>query len=227
MHSDRLLAMALPPGTRLPLALAVVALLMTALAVVGTIPVGYNLRNLIVRWRTTLLTALAFTLVVGLMTVMLAFVAGMNQLTEQSGQPGNVIVLSDGATDELFSNLNFVDAGDIERQRGVLRDDAGQPLASREVYIVVTQPVIGPSGETLRRRFSQVRGLDDPAMAGAVHGLELFAGGSWFSQAGVETLQAKENQASAPRGAGRRHRPAGDSSGAGRGSRAAARGRTG
>ena len=42
------------------------------------------MHNLVVRWRTTLLTALAFTLVVGLMTVMLAFVAGMNQLTEQS-----------------------------------------------------------------------------------------------------------------------------------------------
>ena len=77
-----------------------------------------------------------------------------------------MIVLSDGTTDELFSNLNFVDAGDIERQPAVLRNDAGQPLASREVYIVVTQPVIGPWGETLRRRFSQVRGLDDPAMAG-------------------------------------------------------------
>ncbi|HEX4143452.1 MAG TPA: FtsX-like permease family protein [Pirellulales bacterium] len=190
-------ALALPPGTRLPIALAVVALLVAALALVGSIPVGYNLRNLTVRWRTTLLTALAFTLVVGLMTVMLAFVAGMNHLTEQSGQPGNVIVLSDGATDELFSNLNFVDAGDIERQRGVLRNDAGQPLASREVYIVVTQPVIGPSGETLRRRFSQVRGIDDPAMAGAVHGLELFPGGNWFSQAGVETLMPKEMPAAA------------------------------
>jgi hypothetical protein len=198
MFADQSLALALPPGTRLPIALAVVALLVAALAVVGSIPIGYNVRNLIVRWRTTLLTALAFTLVVGLMTVMLAFVAGMNHLTEQSGQPGNVIVLSDGATDELFSNLNFIDAGDIERQSGVLRDEAGQPLASREVYIVVTQPVIGPSGETLRRRFSQVRGLDDPAMAGTVHGLELFPGGGWFSQAGVETLPPKENPAGTP-----------------------------
>ena len=38
---------------------------------------SYNIRNLMVRWRTTLLTALAFTLVVALMTVMLAFVNGM------------------------------------------------------------------------------------------------------------------------------------------------------
>ena len=34
-------------------------------------------------------------------------------MTEGSGQPGNVIVLSDGATDELFSNLAFGDATEI------------------------------------------------------------------------------------------------------------------
>ena len=44
------------------------------------VPLGYNFRNLVVRWRTTLLTMLAFTLVVGLMTVMLAFVNGMYAL---------------------------------------------------------------------------------------------------------------------------------------------------
>src|SRR5262245_55269803 len=75
----------------------------------GRVPLGYNIRNLIVRWRVTLLTALAFTLVIGLLTVMMAFVNGMYRLTESSGQPGNVIVLSDGATDELFSNLGRKD----------------------------------------------------------------------------------------------------------------------
>jgi len=51
-------------------------------------PFSYNYRNLIVRWKTTLMTALAFTLVVSLMTVMLAFVNGMFALTKGSGQPG-------------------------------------------------------------------------------------------------------------------------------------------
>src|SRR6516225_3718210 len=69
--------------------------------------VRYNVRNLFVRWRITLLTALAFTLVIGLLTVMLAFVNGMARLTEASGQAGNVIVLSEGANDEVFSNMAF------------------------------------------------------------------------------------------------------------------------
>src|SRR5262245_41558018 len=68
--------------------LAVLAAL-ALLATLGRVPIRYSLRNLIVRWRTTALTALAFMLVVGLMIVMLAFVTAMSRLTEQSGQPGN------------------------------------------------------------------------------------------------------------------------------------------
>src|SRR6516165_299051 len=69
------------------------------------VPLVYNIRNLQNRWKTTLVTALAFTLVTGLLTFMLSFVKGMDRLIDSSGDPRNVIVLSDGATDEAFSNL--------------------------------------------------------------------------------------------------------------------------
>ena len=105
----------------------------------GKVPLNYSLRNLLVRWRTTLLTALAFMLVIGLMIVMLAFVNAMSHLTEKSGQPGNVIVLSDGAIDELFSNFKYSEASDVERQPGVMRDENKQPLCSRETYLVGIQ----------------------------------------------------------------------------------------
>ena len=91
------------------------------------VPLKYLVRNLTVRWRTTLMTALAFVLVISLLTVMMAFVNGMYRLTEASGQPGNVMVLADGATDESFSNLAPPDMADIENQPGVLREN-GHPL---------------------------------------------------------------------------------------------------
>ncbi len=163
--------------------------LMVLLAIVGKVPISYNVRNLLVRWRITLMTALAFTLVVALMTVMLAFVNGMYRLTLGSGQPGNVVVLADGATDELFSNLGYRDTSDVERHPGVLRDDKERPLASWEVYIVVNQPIPNAGDGKRKRRFLQVRGLDDPARAGAVHNLPLHPGGSWFSAAGVQPLR--------------------------------------
>src|SRR5205823_1287690 len=111
------------------------------LALLGKVPVTYNLRNLQIRWRTTLVTALAFTLVIALLTVMLAFVNGMYKLTQGSGQPGNVIVLAQGSTDESFSNVPISSAGDIELLPEVLRDDQDRPVASRETYVVVNQPV--------------------------------------------------------------------------------------
>lgn len=153
----------------------------------GRIPIGYNLRNLVVRWRTTLLTGLAFVLVIGLLIVMLAFVNGMYALTESSGQPGNVIILSEGATDESFSNLGFSDLGDIENQPGIERE-GNQPLCSRETYIVINQPIENPLPGRPKRRFLQVRGVDDPLVSARVHALKLETGGAWFSGAGVRQL---------------------------------------
>jgi ABC-type antimicrobial peptide transport system permease subunit len=130
------------------------------------------------------MTAAAFVLVVGLLIVMLAFVNGMYHLTQTSGQPGNVIILADGATDEQFSSLAMADIGDIENQPGirVLND---RPMVSRETYIVVNQPIENPPPGRQKRRFLQVRGIDDPVMSATVHGLQLEPGGDWFSSAGV------------------------------------------
>jgi putative ABC transport system permease protein len=169
-------------------AVLLVVILLQFLGLVKRVPLGYNVRNLIVRWKTTLLTALAFTLVVGLMTIMLAFVNGMFRLTEASGQPGNVVVLSDGAIDEAFSNLGYRDTSEIEWHSGVVRDHEGRPLASWETYLIVNQPIPETRGGGRKRRFLQVRGLDDPARTGAVHGLPLHPGGAWFSAAGVQPL---------------------------------------
>src|SRR2546421_1033845 len=102
-------------------------LLLQALGLVRRVPFSYNLRNLLVRWKTTLLTALAFTLVVALMTVMLAFVNGMYRLTQGSGQPGNVMVLSDGATAQAFSNLGYRDVSEAVWHPGILPPSDGKP----------------------------------------------------------------------------------------------------
>ncbi|MFN0195399.1 MAG: ABC transporter permease [Planctomycetaceae bacterium] len=176
-----------------PLTITVVVMLiiLVTLIVTGRIPLIYNIRNLFVRWKTSVMTALAFTLVIALLTVMLAFVNGMTALTEQSGQPGNVIILADGVTDESFSNLGFSDIGDIETQPGIVKAN-GIPLCSRETYLVVNQPLPNAQEGRPKRRFVQLRGVDDPVTSGKVHGLELLAGGQWFSDAGVQANSEKD-----------------------------------
>jgi len=98
------------------------------------------------------------------------------------------MVMSDGSTDEAFSNLGYRDVTEVEWHENIIRDDTGRPLASWEVYLIVNQPVAG-TGSGRKKRFLQVRGLDDPARSGAVHGFPLHEGGEWFSPAGVEPLQ--------------------------------------
>jgi putative ABC transport system permease protein len=176
-------------GRILPIVIA--AIFLYALVVLAGIPIRYNIRNLIVRWPTALLTGLAFTSVIALLTVMLAFVKGMYDLTEASGHDDNVIILSDGATDEAFSNLGFGDVGDIANQAVVKREN-GVPLCSRETYFVVVQPIANPKPGEPKRRFLQMRGIDDPAVSSLVHQLQLHDGGRWFSEAGVRKLAGAE-----------------------------------
>ena len=149
----------LPISPRLLVPFLIALVLVGTLLAVSKIPFSYNVRNLVVRWRITLLTAMAFTLVVALMTVMLAFVNGMYRLTQGSGVPGNVMVLSDGATDEAFSNLGYRDASEVEWHPAVLRDDDGMPLASWEVYLVVNQPIPGQRGGRKRRGANRAAAL--------------------------------------------------------------------
>ena len=113
---------------------------MLGIVYLARIPIGYNIRNLIIRYRTTLLTAVAFTMVIGVLTFLMGFINGLKRLTQSSGNPENVIVLSQGATDEGISNLPFENMGDIAQQEGVARLN-DEPLCSREAYLVLSLPI--------------------------------------------------------------------------------------
>jgi putative ABC transport system permease protein len=168
--------------------LGVYALLTVAIAVTSRVPLTYVAGNLVVRWLTTLLIAVAFTVVIALLTVMLAFVNGMYALTQGSGYPENVLILSEGSTDEGFSNLGFGDIGDIENQPGIARA-GNKPLVSRETYIVVSQPIENAPAGRPKKRFLQLRGVADAAIAAEVHHIELLPGSNWFSEAGVRAAE--------------------------------------
>ncbi len=197
--SPALLALSISEFQRIPtsllIMLAVALVVVLILWAVCEVPLAYNVRNLTVRWKTTIMTALAFTLVLGLMTVMLAFVKGMQRLTENSGQPGNVIILSEGATDEGFSNLGFSDVGDLENQPGVTSTADGKRMCSRETYLVVNQPIASAAKGGPQRRFVQMRGVDDPEISGLVHGVTLLPNGRWFSSSGVQEIPGQSESA--------------------------------
>ena len=169
--------------------------LMVLLTLWGRVPLRYNLRNLSVRWLTTLLTALGFILIIGLLTVMLAFVNGMYVLTQSTGVPGNVLVISEGFQDEAISNLPNDTVTDIVLQPGIIRNEKDEPLASAETYMIVVQPIENEAlSRTASRRFLPVRGVDDIDIAARVHKMAL-DNGRWLSREGVTSLGEGEADA--------------------------------
>ena len=158
--------------------------LMMLVVYFARIPIGYNIRNLFVRYRTTLLTAIAFILVTGVLTGLMGFINGLKRLAQSTGNPSNVIVLSQGSTEEAVSSLPFESMGDIAQQEGVERRNE-EPLCSRESYLVLSLPIAEPLPGGATRRLLQVRGLFDPVASALVHDFDLLSGGEWFSEAGV------------------------------------------
>jgi ABC-type antimicrobial peptide transport system permease subunit len=161
------------------------------------VPLAYNLRNMLIRWKNTVVTAAAFTVVVGLLVLMSAFVAGMYHVTQSSGRPGNVMLIQDGATDEVMSSLP--PTADVLRmstdvRKGVLTDEQGRYLASKEVFVIVNQPIPNATPTGPQRRFVQMRGIDNAPIAARVHGIELQEG-RWFSQEGVQALKLADSGA--------------------------------
>ncbi|WP_254512128.1 ABC transporter permease [Anatilimnocola floriformis] len=162
--------------------------IMVLLSLWGRVPLRYNVRNLSTRWLTTALTALGFTLVIGVLVVMLSFVNGMYVLTQSTGVPGNVLVISEGFQDESISNLPNDTVTDVVLQPGIVRDDKDRPLASAETYVIVVQPIENhDSGRAAGRRFLSVRGVDDVELAAQVHDMSL-GSGRWISKEGVTSL---------------------------------------
>lgn len=172
---------------------AVLVLTTVGLLLLARIPLRYNIRNLRVRWIPTTLTALAFTAVIALLTVMLAFVSGMVRLTQMTGHPGNVLIIDESSNDEAFSNIAASDVGDLVNLPGLVRE-GGRSWVSMETYLVVNQLLPHARAGRPNRRFLQIRGVDDVRMTALVHELGLQPGGDWFSSAGVREIVGPNGQ---------------------------------
>jgi putative ABC transport system permease protein len=100
------------------------------------LPLSYNVRNLIVRWKVTLLAIGGIALVVAVMLILAAMANGFRVALRSTGSADNAIVVQRGATSELTSGFTRDNASMIMVDERVARDDQGRPLASPEIMIV-------------------------------------------------------------------------------------------
>ncbi len=101
------------------------------------IPLSYNLRNLVVRKTTTVMTALGIGLTVAVLLAILALVNGLRVTLGSSGNPLHVLVMRKGSDSELVSNFARAQFQDLKFKPGIANGSDGQPLASLEMITVI------------------------------------------------------------------------------------------
>ena len=113
------------------------------------IPFKYNVRSLLVRRVSTLMTGGGIALVVAVFVVVMAMVAGFAGAIQDSGSPDNMIVLRKGSTTETGSAFGLDQFDALKFLPQVRRDQSGQPLASPEVPVQVLMEKISGGRENI------------------------------------------------------------------------------
>lgn len=101
------------------------------------IPLAYNLRNLRVRWMTTLTTALGIALTVAVLLGVLALVNGLRGALEVTGRADQILIMRQGSTAELVSGVELEKFRAISLLDGIAQRD-GEPMVSHELVSVVS-----------------------------------------------------------------------------------------
>ena len=107
------------------------------------IPISYNVRNVIVRWKVTLLALAGISLVVGVLIALTAMANGFSKALAATGSADNAIITQRGSASELSSGMSRDNASMIMVDSRVKRDAQGRPMASPEMIIVAALPKRG------------------------------------------------------------------------------------
>jgi putative ABC transport system permease protein len=148
------------------------------------IPISYNIRNLIVRKATTLMTAAGIAMTVAVLLAIMGLVSGLKSAFESTGDPVRVLVMRKGGNAELTSLLTQQQFQIVKSFPGIAVGADGQPVASLEVVSIVNLPTVAhPEGENVTLRGLPMRGVE-------MRKLKL-AAGRWFQPGQREIVVGK------------------------------------
>src|SRR5688572_28054827 len=126
------------------------------------IPVKYNLRNLRIRWVTTLMTSVFTGLLVCASVLVFGLVDGLLHAFTVSADEQKLIVLRKGSDNETSSRIDGETARKLRDLEGLATDPAtGVPLSSAERVTIQTKP---RRGDTVAVNLI-VRGMTQPGPA--------------------------------------------------------------
>jgi len=102
-----------------------------------------NIRNIPARPGSAAVAVFGVAAVVGVFAAVLSMATGFQHTMQAAGAEDVAIVLRAGATGELSSGLSQENVNVIADAPGVARDEAGEPLASAELFVIVDIPLKG------------------------------------------------------------------------------------
>ncbi len=109
------------------------------------LPINYSVRNISVRWASSLFTALGIAMTVAVFAGVISLQEGFEQLYRERGRPDVAIYLRPGANSEGESAFSRERANILLKERPEIAVDAqGHPLAAAETFLAAyMEQVIG------------------------------------------------------------------------------------
>lgn len=107
------------------------------------IPLKYNIRSLLVRRVSTVMTVLSIALVVAIFVGVMALAGGLEGALAASGDPLNVLVRRRTADSELSSTVSHEAFQAIKHLPGVKTEAGGEAVASAELVVIINLPKRG------------------------------------------------------------------------------------
>jgi len=111
------------------------------------LPLKYNFRNVLVRWRATLATMLGIALLVAVYVLVQALAVGLQKSASNTGDPRNVMIVRKGSTAESSSQVSLAQLQTIRYWPQIAHDEQGVPILSADVITLISQPRIDGRGE--------------------------------------------------------------------------------
>ncbi|HZQ17338.1 MAG TPA: ABC transporter permease [Terriglobales bacterium] len=148
------------------------------------IPISYNIRNMILRKRLTLMTALGIALTVTTTVFLMMLLAGMRKAFVSSGDPLNVLVMRKGSTSELTGGFTKDKLPILKQLPGIATDSHGQPMVSGEWVVIVALPRNGADINVI------LRGMEQDGLELRRNHVKLLEG-RWFAPGQREVVVSK------------------------------------
>jgi len=135
------------------------------------LPIKYNAKNVVLRWRSTLATILGIAMVVAVYVMVQALAVGLEKSSANTGDPRNLMIVRKGSQSESSSIVTLEQYRSLLYSEWIEHDANDRPLVTADVLTLVNLPRreqngeanttlrgIGPMGKALRPQVKLVEG---------------------------------------------------------------------